>query len=299
MDRLDAMSLFLEVVDSGSMSAAGRKLGIPLATVSRRISELETHLKTRLLSRSTRKINLTEAGHVYLKACNRILEDVHEAERIAAGEYVSPKGELIVTAPFGFGRLHLLPVIVDFLDTQPDINVRLILADKLNHLLEEHIDIALRIGDLPDSSMIASQVGVIRHVFCASPQYLASRGIPLHPEQLSAHECITFDSLVVPGHWPFGPAKDRQMVPIKERLTVNHAEAAIDAAIAGVGIARVLSYQCAEAVRSGALVLLLEAFEPHPWPVHLVHMGKGVLPLKTRAFLDFAAPRLRKRIPQA
>ena len=147
--------------------------------------------------------------------------------------------------------------------------------------------------------MIAAQVGVIRHVVCASPQYLASRGTPLTPDQLSAHDCITLDSLIVPGHWPFGAAKSRRLVPIKERLRVNHAEATIDAAIAGVGIARVLSYQCAEAVRSGKLVLLLESFEPERWPVHLVHMGQGALPLKTRAFLDFAAPRLRLWIAEA
>lgn len=296
MDRLEAMSMLLAVVDAGSLSAASRRLGSPLATVSRKVLELEAHLKTRLLIRSSRRVTLTEAGRSYVAACRRILDEVSDAERTAAGEYSTPKGDLLITAPIVFGRLHVLPIVADFLKAYPEISVRLMLADRVVNVTEEQIDIALRIGELPDSSLVATRVGAIRRVVCASPDYLAARGTPKHPNDLLAHDCITFEGLMSPLEWTFRINKADKWIAIRSRLVVNTAEAAIDAAVAGLGVTRVLSYQVEAARRAGQLVLMLEAFEPAPKPVNLVHAGQGLLPLKTRAFLDFAAQRLRARI---
>ncbi|TIN06866.1 LysR family transcriptional regulator [Mesorhizobium sp.] len=299
MDRLEAMSLFVAAAEAGSLSAAGRRFGIPLATVSRKVSDLERHLKTRLLNRSTRQLTLTDTGHAYLAACRRILDEVGEAERTAAGEYSAPTGELIITAPVVFGRLHVLPVVTGFLAAYPDVTIRLMLADRITQLTEEHIDLAIRIGQLPDSSLVATRIGSIRRVVCASPAYLAEHGMPRTPKDLAAHDCVTFEGLTAPAAWTFATGKSDFTVPIRARLRVNTAEAAIDAAIASIGLTRVLSYQITAAVRSGTLRTVLETFEPQPWPVSLVHAGQGLLPVKLRAFLDFAAPRLKKRLVQA
>lgn len=295
-DRLDAMTILVAVVEAGSFSAAARKLDIPLATVSRKVVELEAHLKTRLLLRSTRRLSMTEAGEAYVAACRRILEEVSEAERAVSGEYTAPKGDLVITAPIVFGRLHVLPVVTEFLKTYPDIDVRLMLSDRMAHLLEDHIDVAVRIGKLPDSDLVAIQVGEICPVVCASPKYFAERGTPMSPADLAGHDFVTFDVLTSAQTWSFTNGKSELSVPIHSRLIVNTAEAAIDASIAGVGITRVLSYQVAGARRTGALSIVLEAFQPSPWPVNLVHAGQGRLPLKLRAFLDFAAQRLREKL---
>ncbi|MDX8455464.1 LysR family transcriptional regulator [Mesorhizobium sp. VK9D] len=299
MDRLDAMSLLVATVEAGSLSAAARRAGVPLATVSRKLSELEKHLKTRLLNRSTRRLTLTDAGQSYLDACRRILDEVSEAERIAAGEYSSPTGELVITAPVVFGRLHVLPVITDFLAVYPQVDIRLSLSDRITQLIEEHIDLAVRIGELPDSAMVAIRVGSIRRIVCASPDYLAGHGTPTEPRGLAGHNCITFEGLAAPAAWSFVTGKGEATVPVRSRLQVNTAEAAIDAAIAGLGLTKVLSYQADAAVRAGALRVVLEPFEPPPWPVSLVHAGQGRLPVKLRAFLDFAAPRLKERLARS
>lgn len=297
-DRLEAMSIFVAVVDCGSFSGAARRMEVPLATVSRKVGELEAHLGARLLHRSTRKLAVTEAGQSYLAACRRILEQVAEAERAAAGEYATPKGDLVVTAPIVFGRLHVLPVVVEFLKLHPHIDVRLVLSDRWTHLLDDHIDVAIRVGALPDSSLMAMGLGAVRQVVCASPIYLAERGIPDTPESLATHDCIAFDALSAGKTWTFGTGKTEIVVPIHFRLVVNTAEAAMDAARAGAGLTRVLSYQVAEAVRDGALRIVLAEFEPPPRPVSLLHAGQGALPLKLRAFLDFARPRLSQRLSE-
>lgn len=296
MNRLDSMFIFVTVADAGSLSAAARRLGMPLATVSRKVAELETHLKTRLLHRTTRQLSLTEAGSAYLVACRRILEDIGEAERAATGEYSAPKGELTVTAPVVFGRLHVVPVIAEFLAHYPLITVNLMLTDRVVHLMEEHGDIAVRIGELPDSSLMATRVGTVRRVVCASPAYLSQRGEPMHPADLAGHDCITFEVLESKRAWVFGAGRSQVSVSVQSRLTVNTAEAAIDASALGVGLIRVLSYQVAEAVRHDALRVVLASYESAPLPVSLVHTGQAPLPLKLRAFLDFVAPRLRARM---
>ena len=293
---LEAMSILVAAVDAGSLSAASRRLGTPLATVSRKVSELEAHLGTRLLNRSSRRLTLTEAGQSYVAACKRILDDIGEAERAASGEYRVPRGDLIITAPIVFGRLHVLPVVTEFLKTFPEIDVRLLLSDRVVNLFEDPIDLAVRVGELPDSGLVAIRVGAIRRVVCGSPAYFSARGTPKSPRDLGAHDCVTFEALMAPEAWTFTTGRSEVSIPIHSRLVVNTAEAAIDAAIAGVGITRVLSYQIATATQVGTLVIALQEFEPAPWPVSLVYGGGRLLPLKLRAFLDFSAPRLKARL---
>ena len=296
MDRLDSMLTLLAAVEAGSLSAASRRLGMPLATVSRKVSELETHLRTRLLVRTSRRLALTDAGRGYVAACRTILENIGEAECAASGEYSAPRGTLHITAPVVFGRLHVLPIVTAFLAAFHDINIRLVLADRMVNLLEEHADLAVRIGALADSALVATRVGSIRRVTCGSPAYLAAHGAPQHPRDLAAHSCVTFETLMSPTFWSFTAGRDTVPVTVRSRLVVSTAEAAIDAAIAGTGITRVLSYQVADAVKAGKLVVVLTQYEPPRSPVSLVTNGQGLLPQKLRAFLDFAAPLLRARM---
>lgn len=295
MNLLESMSILVAVVDSGSLSAAARRLGMPLPTVSRKLGELESHLKTRLLHRTTRQLSLTGAGASYVAACRRILEEIGEAERAATGEYASPKGELVITAPIVFGRLHVVPVVAEFLAHYPEINVSLLLTDRVVHLMEENVDAAIRIGELPDSTLMATGVGTVRRVVCASPGYLATHGVPTRPRDLAGHECITFEVLASKRAWIFGYGKSELFVPVRSRLAVNTAEAGIEAALLGVGLINVLAYQVADAIRSNALCVVLDTFESAPLPISLVHKGQEPLPLKLRAFLDFVTPRLRAR----
>jgi DNA-binding transcriptional LysR family regulator len=298
MDRLAAMTTLLAAVDGGSLSAASRKLGMPLPTVSRKISELEAHLRTRLIHRTSRHLSLTDAGQAYVAASKRILEDIGEAERAAAGEYSAPRGDLAMTAPIVFGRLHVLPIVTEFLKAYPDIDIRIALGDRVVDLQEEHVDLAVRIGELPDSSLVATRVGAVSRVVCGSPGYFEARSTPKSPADLRGHDCISFEGMTAPDRWIFAAGKSQVSVPVRSRLIVNTAEAAIDAAIAGVGVTRVLSYQAEAALRAGALRRVLRRFEPAPMPVSLVHAGQGRLPLKLRAFIDFAAPRLKQRLAQ-
>ncbi len=299
MDRLGAMATFVSAVDVGSFSAAARKLGAPLATVSRKVADLESALKTQLLIRSSRRLTLTDAGQSYLQDCRRILDEIRAAERAASGEFSQPRGELVITAPLVFGRLHVLPIVTQFLKEYREIAVRMILGDRLLSLVDDHIDLAVRIGELSDSSLMATNVGMIRNVVCASPDYFAARGLPNKPEDLSAHDCIAFEGLDAPGGWTFGTGKSARIVTIRPRLAVNTAEAAIDAAIASVGITRVLSYQIAEAVRGDRLKVVLTSFEPPARAANLVYAGGGRVPAKLRAFVDFASPKIRKRLARA
>lgn len=297
MDRLEAMSLLVAAVETGSLSAAGRKLGSPLPTVSRKISDLEAHLGTRLLNRSTRSLSLTDAGEAYVTACRRILEQIDDAERAASGEYQTPKGDLVITAPIGFGRLHVLPVVTEFLKAYPDIDVQLFLSDRNVHLIDDHVDLAVRIGRLPDSGLVATRVGAERRIICGSPDFFARHGTPKTPDDLIGLPAVAFNAAATTASWDFAVlgSKATQTIPIRVRLSVNTAEAAVDAAIAGVGVTRLLHYQAAHAIAGGKLKAILTDFEPEPAPVNLVHAGQNLLPLKMRAFLDFAAPRIRAR----
>jgi len=299
MDRLDAMSVFAAIVEAGSFSEASRRLGIPLATVSRRVAELEAHLKTQLLKRPARSLILTDAGRAYLAACRRIMEQVDEAEREASGEYRVPMGELAVTAPGPLGHMHLMPVALEFMAAHPDIRLRLVMSDRVVNLLEENIDVAIRIGELRDSSMIATRIGSIRHVVCASPAYLAVKGRPRTPQDLTGHDGITIDGTAPSRGWRFATGAEEVVVPVNSRIDVSSSEAAIVAAIAGVGITRVMSYKTQDAVRAGQLEIVLSDYEPAPWPVNILYTARRLVPLKIRTFIDWAAPRLRARLAAA
>src|SRR5262249_24236182 len=294
MDRLDAMSTFLAVAEAGSLSAAARQLETPLTTVSRKVSELESHLRTKLFNRSSRQLVLTDAGSSYLSACRRILADVTEAERTASGEYNAPTGELTVTAPVGLGRTYLIPILADFLKAYPDIQANLILTDRVLSLFQEQIDVGLRIGTLPDSSLIAIRVGATRRVVCASPAYLAARGTPRAPEDLAGHDCISHPGFGLPDAWTFVRDKAIIAVPVHPRLVVGGAEATCDAACAGIGITSAFAYHFQTALERGLLTAVLDEFQPASMPVNLTHTANRFLPIKVRAFLDFAAPRLKR-----
>lgn len=300
MDRFEAMALLREVADRGSFSAAGRALRIPMPTLSRKISDLESLLGTRLLTRTTRRLALTDAGVTYLAAARRILEAVDEAEREAGGEFTTPKGDLVVTAPLHFGRLHVLPVVADFLALYPNVNVHLLLSDRNVHLVDDHVDIAVRIGSLPDSTLVATRVGSMRTVVCASPDLLARHDLPASPPDLQGCPVIAVEAPMPRLTWRFrqtGSALPID-VPVVPRLSVTTSEAAAAAAIRGVGFTRLFFYQVAEAVEAGLLQIVLEAFEPDPAPIHLVHAAAPQMPLKVRRFADVAAPRLRERLAQ-
>ena len=293
MDRFDALRTLLAAVDGGSLSAASRRLGMPLPTVSRKISELEAHLGTQLLIRTSRKLVLTEAGQGFVPAARRVLGELEEAERAAAGEYRTPSGELLVTASLRFGKAYLTPVVLAFLAEYPQVNVRVIAADYVVDLIENHVDVAVRVGRLPDSGLVARRIGETGWVVCASPAYLEQRGTPQTPEDLAAHDCIAFEGLQPARHWPFGVGADARTIAIKPRFAGNTADAVIAAAVADMGVVRLLSYQAAEAISHGQLIPLLAGQSPDPMPVHLVHPPAQLVPLKLRAFLDFVAPRLK------
>lgn len=296
MDRLEAMSVVLAVAEAGSLSAAARQQKTPLATVSRKVSELEAHLQTKLFNRSSRALVLTDAGRSYIAASKRILADVAEAERAASGEYTTPRGDLSVSAPIALGRMHLLPVLAEFLATFPQVDVQLGLHDRAVNLLEEQVDVALRIGALADSSLIAVRVTEIHRVVCASPAYLKARGTPKSPGDLSSHDCVSFMPLLSPSTWTFKRDQTEHVVPVRSRLVVGSLESACDAARAGVGITVAFSYHVAEMIRSGELVPLLQDFQPPPQPLSFVYSPNRYMPVKLRAFLDFALPRLRARL---
>ena len=264
MDRLEAMSVIVAVTETGSFSAASRRLGMPVATVSRRVAELEGSLKAELFQRSSRRMTLSEAGRDYVEACKRIIEQIDDAERRVTGEYRSPKGELTVTTPWGLGHTHLLPLAVEFLKAFPEIDLRLLLTDRIVDTVEEGIDVSVRIGNLRESNMVATRIGAIRLVVCASPAYLAARGHPQTPDQIGDHDCIAINPVDSPNAWKFRKDKRDYFVPIRSRLCVNTSEAAVIAAISGAGLTRVMSYKMESAKREGTLRWVLEAFEPEP-----------------------------------
>src|SRR5262245_15200602 len=296
MDRLEAMSIVLAVAEAGSLSAAARAQRTPLATVSRKVSELEAHLRTKLFTRSSRALVLTDAGRSYIAALKRILADVAEAERAASGEYTAPRGQLHISAPFALGRLYVQPVLTAFLAEFPQVDVHLVFADRAVNLPEEHIDVAVSIGALADSSLIAVRIGDIIPVVCASPAYLKSRGTPKSPDDLSRHDCITGTPVQSPTLWRFRPGHTEYAVPVRSRLVVSNLESARDAALAGIGITEVLSYHVADSIKSGELVPLLQEFQPQSIPVNFVYSPNRFMPVKLRAFLDFMVPRLRERL---
>ena len=299
MDSLEAMEVFLAAVEGVSLSSAGRKLGMPLTTVSRKISDLERHLNARLLERSTRKVMPTDAGLDFVAACKAVLQSVHEAERTIAGEYATPRGDLTVTAPICFGRMYVLPVISSFLERYSDVDVRLVLTDADCDLQEDRIDVAIRIMNLPDSSLVATRIAHVRPVVCASQEYLDRAGRPAHPHELARHACITTGSAHSSTPWRFRIDGTDMKLPIRPRLVATTSEAAIDAAIASVGVTQTLCCQAQSARAAGLLEVVLEPYETKALPVNFVYRRRDRVPMKLRSFLDFAGPRLRQRLAQS
>jgi DNA-binding transcriptional LysR family regulator len=295
LDRLAAIRVFVAVTDAGGLSAAGRRLGMPLTTVSRQLKALEEDLDVRLVTRTTRRLTLTEAGRTYLETCRRVLEDLDAVERRLAGEQAEPQGVLALTAPILFGRSHVQPVVHAYLESYPRLSARMLLIDRVVDLVEEGLDLGIRIGRLPDSAMRATVLGHVRYICCASATYLEAAGTPETPKDLVDHRCISFATFTQPDRWTFyGPRP--QTLTIAPRLIVNTAEAAIDAAKAGLGIVRVLSYQAAEGLRDGSLRMVLEVFEPERLPVNLIHREDRLPQAKVQSFVSLAVPRLRKAL---
>ncbi|MDR7098501.1 DNA-binding transcriptional LysR family regulator [Lysobacter niabensis] len=287
------MTALTAAVEAGSLSAAARSLGVPLATMSRKVAELEKHLGTQVLLRGSRKLSLTEAGAGYVAACRRILEDIAEAERVVSGEYAAPTGELVVSVSHVFGRTHVLPIVCDFLRAFPDIRVRFQQTDYSVNLVEEQVDVAARLGAPKDGGLVAVPVGHVRRTMCASSEYLALHGVPRSITDLADHHCIVLESLGSTGRWDFAHGWLDYDGPVRSRIAVNTAEASLGAALQGLGIGYLLSYQTKDAIASGRLQYVLDEFRSAPSPVNLMYAPRKPLPLKIRAFIDFAAPRLR------
>jgi DNA-binding transcriptional LysR family regulator len=290
------MSAFVAVAKARGFSAAAREIGVPLATLNRRVVDLERDMGVRLLQRSTRQVVLTDVGQHFFVTCERILEELREAKEAATGEYRAPRGVLTITAPMGFGRLYLQPVALEFLTAFPDINLKLLLVDRVVHLVEENIDLALRISELPDSSLIARPLGHVQMVVSASPAYLERHGIPHEPSDLMRHDCIAWSSVEPLNSWWFREGGKDRTFPVRTRLSTSSADSAISAAHAGLGLVQTTSYQAEPGLRDGRLALVLRAFECAPTPVSLVYVRQRLLPLKVRAFIDFAVPRLTDRL---
>ncbi|HEY2133470.1 MAG TPA: LysR family transcriptional regulator [Acetobacteraceae bacterium] len=298
MDRLDAMAAFVAAVDDGSLAAAARRLRHSPASVTRAIAALEDRLGMQLLHRSTRALRLTRFGETYLATCRQVLADLDAAERGAAAEQEAPRGLLTLTAPVLFGRLRLRPVLDRFLDANPAVQARLLLLDRVVNLVDEGIDVATRLAHLPDSGLVATRLGDVRRVLCASPGYLARHGTPRTPADLVRHACIMSSETAGEDPWRFAPEpggrrRISQPIAVRSRLMVNGAAPAIDSALEDCGITRVLSYQIESDVAAGRLILLLTAHEPPPIPVHFVLPPARSATAKLRAFIDFAAPLLR------
>jgi DNA-binding transcriptional LysR family regulator len=292
MDRFDAMAVLLTCLEEGSLSAGARRLRSPLATVSRKVADLEAHLRTLLVVRTSRRLELTDAGRDYVAAARRIIEQVQEAEQAAAGEYREPRGELSVTLPVSFGEEFALPVVLEFLKAHPEVDMRILFADRSVNLVEEQVHVALRIGLLEDPTLVATRVGMIRAVTCASPAFLERFGAPQRPEDLPNFDGITFKGFA---NLTWRYQRDSKLIVAepRSRFASNSTGAAIKAALQGVGIARVPSIQIAEHLRSGALMPILEDYARPPVPVSLVYPEQDMIPLKLRAFLNYMAPRLR------
>lgn len=293
MDRLDEMRLFVAAVEAGSLAAAGRRLGHSPPAMTRMLAALEARLGVRLLDRSTRRLVPTEAGRRLAEQARRLLADYAEAMAEAAGEGTAPRGRLRVAAPLVFGRLHVAPLLAAFLADRPEVTAELQLADRNVDLLEEGIDVALRIGALRESGLVARRAGSVRRLVAASPTYLAARGMPAAPADLAGHDIVLFRSRATPPEWRFsGPGGGEVVQSVLPRFAVNEARAAVAAAVAGHGIVSALSYQMAEELGRGALVRLLRDWETPALPVSLVFPSARLLPPRVRAFLDFAVPRL-------
>ena len=293
MDRLQAMTTFVAVVDSGGFASAARKLNLSPPVVTRAVAELEERLGLRLLTRTTRVVRVTDAGARFADDCRRILGDIEEAETAAAGTNAAPRGTLTLTAPVLFGHLYVTPILVDYLQRFPEVDAQCLFLDRVVNVVDEGIDVAVRVGELPDSSLQATRVGRVRRVLVASPAYLKAHGAPQRPEALVDH-CIVLASAVTPvPEWRFSEAGKPLLQRLHARMRTTSNDSAIAAAVAGLGITRLLSYQVAAHLKTGALQIVLEDFEAAALPVHVVHHEGRRATQKVRSFIDLAVDTLR------
>ncbi|MCP1292448.1 LysR family transcriptional regulator [Chromobacterium sp. S0633] len=293
MDRLHLMTVFIAVAEAESFAGAARKLGMSPPAVTRAVAALETRLQARLLNRSTRHVRATEAGQRYLEDARRVIASADEADEAASGGKAPPRGLLTVTAPALFGLRYVMPGINDYLRRHPEVTVDALLLDRVVNLLEEGVDVAIRIGELPDSNLRALRVGQVRRVVCASPAYLAERGVPLTPADLQRHALIASRGVGSCHEWRFSDGGKPLSVRLKPRLTVSNNEAAIAAAAAGLGVTRLLSYQVAPQLAAGQLLPLLAEYDDASQPIHILHQEGRLASAKTRAFIELMAERLR------
>ncbi|KRP43609.1 DNA-binding transcriptional regulator, LysR family [Pseudomonas libanensis] len=292
MDRFHEMQVFLAVAEEEGFAAAARRLKTSPPSVTRAIAAMEQRIGTQLLSRTTRSLHLTDAGQRYLEDCRRILAELEEAEEAAAGSHSIPGGHLTVTAPVLFGELYVAPVLGEYLDQFPLVNISALLVDRVVNLADEGVDVAVRIGHLHEPGQQAIKVGEVRRVVCASPAYLDQHGRPQRPEQLREAKIVTSSSSQLVSEWTFVDAGRPLKIAIEPRLSVTANNAAINLARLGWGMTRVLSYQVAAAVAAGELELVLEAFEPAPLPIHVVFQQNGRIPAKVNSFVDFLSHHL-------
>lgn len=293
MDRMHLMTVFVAVGEEQSFAAAARRLLLSPAAVTRAVAALEAHLGVKLLLRTTRNVRLTEAGKRYLDDVKQIVAKIAEADETAAGINVAPTGNLAVTAPVLFGKLYVMPTIVEYLKRFPEVDVSAYFLDRVINLVDEGMDVAVRIGPLPDSGLKAVRVGQVRRVLCASPEYLARHGVPRHPAELAQHTVISAGTIAPKVEWKFGVADDAMVVRLQPRLMVTTNDAAIEAAVAGLGIVRLLSYQIAPHVAQGSLKVVLAEHEEQAWPVHVLHRESKYGSAKVRCFIDLLAESLR------
>lgn len=293
MDQIHLMNVFVAVGEEESFAAAARRLDLSPAAVTRAISGLEDQLGIKLLLRTTRNVRLTEAGRRYLDDTRNILASITEANEAAAGVNSSPKGNLSVTASVLFGKSFVMPCIVEYLKQFPEVEVSAYFLDRVVNLVDEGMDVAVRIGHLPDSSLKALRVGQVRRVLCASPEYLARNGIPQHPGDLLRHTVIAASGISPRVEWKFGAVDDPTMVRMKPRLTVTSNDAAIAGAVGSLGITRLLSYQIAPELAEGKLKIILSEYEEAPWPVNVLHRESKYGSSKVRNFIDMLVERLR------
>ena len=294
MDRLQTMSVFVAVAEEAGFAPASRRLNMSPPSVTRAVSELEARLGARLLHRTTRSVRLTDAGEQYLADCRRILSEIDEADRHASGVHAAPRGTVSVSASAMFGRMILAPILLDLLDRYPEISITTLFVNRTIHLVEEGIDVAVRVGELPDSSLSAIRVGGIRRVLCASPDYFETRGRPSAPSELTGHEIIDFVHSTPGGEWTFVKDGESHAFRPRSRLRLNSADPAIAGAVDGRGITRVLSYMIAPQLKSRELEIVLDDYEPPAVPIHVLHKEPGRTSARVRAVVDHLAQSLGK-----
>ena len=294
MDRLHLMTVFVAVAEEESFAGGARRLGMSPPAVTRAVAALEERIGVKLLNRTTRYVRATEAGQRYLDDSRRIIAELDEADEAAAGINAEPRGHLAVTAPVLFGKLFVLPGIMEYLRCHPAMEVSALFVDRVVNLLEEGLDVGVRIGELPDSSMKAIRVGSVRRVMCASPGYLDMHGTPHTLAGLSGHTLIAASAVTPTQEWKFGKVAGQSSFRVKPRLTVNTNDAAVEAAVQGFGITRLLSYQVAAYLASGQLKIVLPEFEPESMPIHVLHREGHYASAKIRSFVDLIAARIRE-----